>query len=229
MKKTVSILILFIVLGTLGYGVYRVFLRPSLSDEVPAVEQNDTGVSATQIIAVGDSLTAGYGLPLAESYPAQLEERLLAEGYSVKVVNAGISGETTAGLLERVEFIKQNKPDIILITIGGNDALRNLPIEQTKNNITSIIQSFKEILPAEKIFLMQIRSPLNAGLVYAGKFNSMYEEISESEKVVLVPFVESRVFLNSAFMSGDGIHPNKEGYAFLVDKYIYPAVEKILE
>ncbi|MDQ3076200.1 MAG: arylesterase [bacterium] len=228
MKTTVNIAILVVLLGALGYGVYALFFRKS-SDKVPERERSDAVVSSTQIVAVGDSLTAGYGLPLAESYPAQLEQKLRADGYSVTVVNAGISGETTAGLLERVDFIKETKPDIILITIGGNDALRSLPIEQTKNNITKIVQSFKEILSAEKIFLMQIRSPLNAGLAYAQKFNTMYEEISKSEKIVLVPFVESKVFLNSSFMSGDGIHPNKEGYAFLVDKYIYPAVEKALE
>lgn len=231
MKKTINILIIIIVLGALGYGAYAVFFRAPVDEALVAkpIDTVDTEASTTQILAVGDSLTAGYGLPLAESYPAQLEEKLRAGGYSVTVVNAGISGETTAGLLERADFIKETKPDMILITIGGNDALRNLPIEQTKDNLGRIVRSFKEILPAQKILLMQIRSPLNAGLSYTQSFNAMYPDIAISEGIVLVPFVETQVFLNSALMSGDGIHPNKAGYALLVDQYIYPAVEKVLK
>ncbi|MFN4181221.1 MAG: arylesterase [Candidatus Paceibacteria bacterium] len=223
MKKTTSLIFIGVVLVGLswaGFAMYRSQKTANTANTSPT--QSEKG--DIKIIAVGDSLTAGYGLPLAESYPMQLEKKLNENGFSVEVINAGVSGETTAGLLERVDFIKSNEPDMILITIGGNDALRNLPIENTEKNIRAILQGFKKTVPEDKIFLMQVRSPLNAGLAYATRFNAMYEELSKQEGVHLVPFVETEVFLNSDLMLEDRIHPNKAGYAKLIDKYIYKAV-----
>lgn len=228
MKKTIKILFFVLGLLILFFANYYFFF---IKERKPAENVNITNnniENAKKIIAVGDSLTAGYGLPLSESYPAQLEKKLTENKYNVKVINAGISGETTAGLLERVEFIKSNNPYMILITIGGNDALRNLPIENTEANIFSIIKSFKEILPAERIFLMKMKSPLNAGLLYASKFNEMYEKVAKQEGINLVPFLETEVFLNSNLMLEDRIHPNADGYKFLIDKYIYKAVARSL-
>ncbi len=228
MKKTISILFLVLILIVLsGYGLsfYRSHKKQSSVDTIA-----QKGEEATiKIIAVGDSLTAGYGLPLAESYPVQLEKKIKEAGYSVDIINAGISGETTAGLLERSDFILSNNPDMILITIGGNDALRSLPINQTKQNLKNIIKKFKNNVPADKIFLMQVRSPLNSGISYALSFNSMYKEIAETEGIKLIPFVETEVFLNNSLMLEDGIHPNKKGYELLIDKYILPSILKELQ
>lgn len=189
------------------------------------VNNNQESSDAIKIIAVGDSLTAGYGLNLNESYPMQLERKLQENSFNVEVINAGISGETTAGLLDRVDFIKSNAPGMILITIGGNDALRNLPLESTEENILAIIQSFKELVPANKIFLMEIKAPLNRGIAYANQFNSIYEKISKQENINLVPFVTSEVFLDSTLMLEDRIHPNQKGYELIIEKYIYKAVK----
>lgn len=225
MKKIISIVIIFFALAG-GLYYFGVFDNTQTSRRSTSETKNESSNEGDlfKIIAVGDSLTAGYGLPLDDSYPMQLEARLLADGHEVEVVNAGISGETTAGLLDRVEFIKSNNPDMVLITIGGNDALRNLPIANTEENITKIIQSLKEVLPAEKIFLMSAQAPLNLGLAYVNKFNSMYENIEEKEGIHVVPFVVSEVFLDGALMQDDRIHPNKTGYAKLIDKFIYKEV-----
>ncbi|MFM7088625.1 MAG: arylesterase [Candidatus Paceibacterota bacterium] len=223
MKKTTSFAFIIVVLAGLSWAGYALYKTQNTESRVntPATQAEK---GETKIIAVGDSLTAGYGLPLAESYPMQLENKLQENGFSVEVINAGVSGETTAGLLERVEFIKSNEPEMILITIGGNDALRNLPIENTEKNIRAILRVFKEVVPGENIFLMQVRSPLNAGLAYATRFNAIYTDLAKQEGVHLVPFVETEVFLNSDLMLEDRIHPNKAGYAKLIEKYIYKAV-----
>ncbi len=230
MKKTISLI--FIPLFILGFGAYYFGVfdnsKTNSDNNLNTQTKKETG-ELFKIIAVGDSLTAGYGLSLTDSYPMQLEAKLKAGGYEVEMVNAGISGETTAGLLERVEFIKSNNPDMVLITIGGNDALRNLPVDKTEDNITKIIQSLKEILPADKIFLMSAQAPLNLGLAYVNKFNSIYENVEEKEGIHLVPFVVSEVFLDSSLMQDDRIHPNEAGYARLIDKYIYKAVTEELE
>lgn len=227
MKKTIKILLLIVFLVG-AFSVYYFdffnFFNKKLNNSI-TINNNQENADAIKIIAVGDSLTAGYGLNLNESYPMQLEKKLQENYYNVEVINAGISGETTAGLLDRVEFIKSNNPGMILITIGGNDALRNLPLESTEENILAIIQSFKELVPANKIFLMEIKAPLNRGIAYANQFNSIYEKISKQEKINLVPFVTSEVFLDSSLMLEDRIHPNQKGYELIIDKYIYKAVK----
>ncbi len=227
MKKIIKIFLLIVFLaGAFSVYYFDFFnLFNKKLNNSSTINNNQESADAIKIIAVGDSLTAGYGLNLNESYPMQLEKKLQENSYNVEVINAGISGETTAGLLDRVDFIKSNDPEMILITIGGNDALRNLPIEDTEENILAIIKSFKELVPANKIFLMEIKAPFNRGIAYANQFNSIYEKISKQEKINLVPFVTSEVFLDSTLMLQDRIHPNKKGYELIIEKYIYKAVK----
>lgn len=173
MKKIISLIIILLI----GIGGVFYFYSPhptspnrggvSALAPLPFGEGQGKGllVKKVKVIAVGDSLTAGYGLNLDDSYPNQLEKKLLENNYNVQIINAGVSGETTAGLLERIDFIKNQKPEIILITIGGNDALRALPVTETEKNILTIVKSFKEVLPANKIFLMQIQAPANLGIL----------------------------------------------------------------
>lgn len=230
MKKTIKILLL-IIFFAFAFSVYYFdffnLFKTEVNNSTISNDQQEE-INIIKIIAVGDSLTAGYGVNLNESYPIQLEKKLQENSFNVEVINAGISGETTAGLLDRVEFIKSNTPDMILITIGGNDALRNLPIESTEENILAIIKSFKEIVPANKIFLMEIKAPLNRGIAYANQFNLIYEKVAKQEKINLVPFVTSEVFLDSSLMLEDRIHPNQKGYQLIIDKYIYKIVSREL-
>jgi acyl-CoA thioesterase I len=180
------------------------------------------------IIAFGDSLTAGYGLPAGESYPAQLETALKAEGKQVEVINAGVSGETTRGNLERAAFIRAQNPDIVLLGIGGNDALRVLPVSETRANITRTIETLKEGDNPPAIILLSMQSPLNSGLRYKQEFDAVYAEIAQAQSITLVPFLTTEVFLNQDNKLQDGIHLNKIGYGIVVKKYLLePVVEAI--
>lgn len=228
MRRTISIvLILFI----LVFGVYFFGYENKITESrnILSEVKEETKINKIKILAIGDSLTAGYGLRLDESYPKILERKLLESNLNVEVINAGVSGETTAGLLERIEFIKKQNPEIVLITIGGNDALRGLPVSETRKNIREIISSLKENLQSSKIFLTQIQAPANLGFAYIRDFNNVYEEIAKQEKINLVPFVVPEVFTKSNLMQNDGIHPNTAGYEYLVDKFILERVKQSLK
>lgn len=222
MKNFKLILIILIPLVLVGFFLARIFFNDSDSN---FSNENNLEEEYT-IIAFGDSLTAGYGLPLYESYPAQLEDKLKAEGLNVKVINAGVSGETTKGNNERANFVKEQKPDMVILGIGGNDALRALPILEMKNNMKSTIEIIKNAETKPKIILLQIQSPLNAGFKYKSEFDQVYKDLAKEYDLPLVPFLVSSVFLNPDLMLEDRIHPNKEGYKKLVDEYVAPAVLK---
>lgn len=230
MKKTLKyIFALFVLLALVASMVYLFIVSyqkdtsniPKI-DESMSTEEEKRNEADLTILAVGDSLTAGYNLPLSDSYPKILERKLLDAGKNVEVINAGVSGETTAGLLDRAQFISEQKPDILIITTGGNDFFRNLPIEKTRENIEKSIQIFKQEIKAENIYLLQIEATANLGLKYRNEFNELYKEIADKEKIGLLPFVVSEVFLDSRKMLPDAIHPNKDGYEFIVDTYIFP-------
>lgn len=176
------------------------------------------------IIAFGDSLTAGHGLPEGESYPRQLENKLRADGYSVRVINSGVSGETTAGNKARASFIASQNADIVLLGIGGNDALRYLPIEETKKNIEETIDILKANSKTQ-VILLGMRAPMNTGIAYKRQFDGMYQTIANTNNIPLIPFVTDEIFLNKNFKLEDGIHLNKEGYKKIVDEYIYPVIK----
>ncbi len=191
--------------------------------DVPSVTEADM-----RIIAFGDSLTAGYGLPLSESYPAQLEGMLTGEGYDVRVINAGVSGETTRGNLERVPFIRGQNPDVVLLGIGGNDALRQLPISETKKNIAATIEALRSGENPPSIILLTMQSPLSAGTEYKQEFDAMYQEFANTYNLPLVPFITEEVFFDTSKTLPDGIHLNRDGYEVVAREYILPAVIDVL-
>lgn len=183
---------------------------------------------AVRIIAFGDSLTAGYGVSQSEAYPAQLEKALQAKGYDVAVINSGVSGETTRGNLERAPFIRSQNPDVVLLGIGGNDALRALPLAATEQNIRQTIAILQDEETPPVILLLKMQSPLNAGRDYKRRFDSIYEEIATDKGLVLVPFITAELFLEADNKLADGIHYNQVGYSKIVEHYVLPALEEIL-
>ncbi len=220
-------LILILSGGIIALTVFFVFRSLSSNTQTSLPVEEGT-VSETLIIAFGDSLTAGYGLPLSESYPAQLQERLQSEGYSVKVINAGVSGETTRGNLERASFIRNQNPDIVLLGIGGNDALRYLPIEETEKNMRATIETLQGGEDAPRIVLLHMQAPITSGLGYKQKFDTLYEDLSDEYDLTLVPFYTKEVFLNPDYKLDDGIHFNREGYAYIVEEYLLEEVLNLL-
>ena len=155
MKKATS-LIVIVVLVLIVIGFFWLRGGSSAAPVTPRAIAPETGV---KIIAFGDSLTAGYGLSASEGYPAQLEAALRAEGLSVTVINSGVSGETTRGNLERAAFIRNQNPDLVLLGIGGNDALRQLPIEETQKNIEETITTLQGGVNPPVVVLLEMQAP----------------------------------------------------------------------
>jgi acyl-CoA thioesterase-1 len=213
----------------LSMAAYFMFVLDDNQSALNDISKRESAVGGVTIIAFGDSLTAGYGLPVSESYPAQLEQALIAKDLNVTVINSGVSGETTKGNLERAAFIRSQNPDIVLLGIGGNDALRALPIEETKKNILETVTTLKGGENPPVVMLLQMQSPLNAGLSYKRAFDAMYEDIAASQNIILLPFLTAEVFLKQENKLSDGIHLNKNGYAKVVELYLAEPVAEVVE
>ncbi len=234
MKKIVSIALVLIFVIAIFF-VYLFFQKkdtstvplPPLSKEKNREESKEKG--STLIIAFGDSLTAGYGLPLPESYPSQLEEALLKKGYTVKVINAGVSGETTKGNSERANFIASQNPNIALLGIGGNDALRALPLDETEKNMRKTIEILKSASSSPRVYLLQMQAPLNGGLEYKKSFDALYPKLAKEFSLPLVPFITESLFGDKKNVLPDGIHLNKRGYSIFVNDILVSEVELFLK
>lgn len=169
------------------------------------------------ILAFGDSLLAGYGLDDGESYPDRLEQALRARGVNAKIANAGISGDTTAAGLQRLDFTLKNqpvKPELVIISLGGNDMLRSLPPAETRANLEKMLERLK----AEKIpvVLLGMLAAPNLGKDYAAKFNPIYPQLAEKYGAVLVPFFLQPVIDKPDLMQGDHVHPTAIGIDAIV-------------
>jgi acyl-CoA thioesterase I len=164
------------------------------------------------ILFFGDSLTAGYGLNPEDAFPALVEKSLIKKGVNVRVVNAGLSGETTAGGLARVDWILRQPMDVFVLELGGNDGLRGLPIDQTKNNLQTIIDRVKARYPSCKIVLAGMMVPPNMGPEYSKSFQGVFREVATKNKVTFMPFILEGVGGIEKLNQADGIHPNVEGH-----------------
>ena len=168
------------------------------------------------IVAFGDSLTAGYGVAPEESYPALLGARLRAEGLPYRVVNAGVSGDTSAGGLRRVDWALKLKPEIALVELGANDALRGQDLETTRANLDAIVARFEA--GGARVLLLGMRLPPNYGGRYAAAFEKVYTDVARDRKVPLMPFFLDGVGAVGRLNQPDGIHPTAEGYRLIVER-----------
>lgn len=216
-------IIALIVIG-LSIGLYVLFSGTTSPINQAGTNSSATSTADTTIVAFGDSLTAGYNLPENEAYPAQLEDKFIAAGYSVRVINSGVSGETSRGNLERAPFIRTQNPAVVLLGIGGNDALRSLSVSETKSNIEKTIQILQSGDNPPVVYLLQMQAPLNSGADYKQSFDALYSSLAQTYDIELTPFLTEEIFLNPANVLSDGIHLNKKGYGLVVDQHIYPAV-----
>jgi len=178
-----------------------------------------------QILALGDSLTAGFGLPSGAAFPARLEARLKAEGIAVRVINGGVSGDTTAGGVARLDWALSDKPDIVILELGANDALRGVEPAQTRANLDKMIARIQAA--GAKILLLGMRAPPNLGEEYAHEFERIYPELAQRHGVKLYPFMLEGVAMDPKFNQPDGLHPNERGVAALVDR-IAPYVKELI-
>ncbi len=164
---------------------------------------------------MGDSLTAGYGLLESQSYPALLQQRLDTEGYEFEVVNAGVSGDTTAGGLRRLDWALEGNVRVLIVALGGNDGLRGLAFAEMKQNLTAIVQRAKERGIA--VILAGMEAPPNFGQEYATGFRQAFRDVALKERVIFIPFLLQNVAGRPELNQGDGIHPNVQGTAIVAD------------
>lgn len=178
------------------------------------------------LVAFGDSLTAGFGVSPEESYPARLQERLLLSGYRYRVVNAGVSGDTTAGGLRRVEWVLKSAPDLVILELGANDGLRGLNLAETRANLDQIIQRL--LSGGTTVVVAGMKIPPNYGADYTREFQAMYADLARRHGVPFIPFFLEGVAAHAELNQADGIHPTGSGYAVVVAR-LWPVLEPLLK
>jgi len=192
----------------------------------PVTKQEAAPAVAGTIVAVGDSLTAGYGLDETDAYPAQLERRLREAGNPWRVVNAGISGETSSGALSRMNWVLTLKPDIVVLVTGANDGLRGIDPKVTEKNLDEMVRILKE--RNVTVVLGGMKMVTNLGRAYTGAFSAVYPAVARRHDLILVPFFLEGVAGRADLNQDDGIHPTAEGYRIVVDT-VFPFVVKAIE
>jgi len=178
------------------------------------------------IVALGDSLTAGLGVTPDEAWPALLEAQLRREGHDYRVVNAGVSGDTTAGGLRRVDWVMRAQPEIVIVALGANDGLRGQSVEALRENLARIVERLRA--RNVRVLLAGMRVPPNYGESYGRRFAAVFPEVARRSGATLMPFLLEGVAAVPALNQGDGIHPNAEGHRVIARRimaYLAPLLE----
>jgi len=189
------------------------------------------GAAALQpknILFLGDSITAGYGLEPAQAYPALIQAKIEAKRWPFKAINAGQSGDTSAGGLNRLNWLLKNRVDVLILELGGNDGLRGLPAETTQNNLQAIIDRTRAKYPEVKIVLAGMQVPPNMGADYAKKFNAIFPALAKKNQAALIPFVLEGVGGVRTLNLPDGIHPTAKGHE-IVAANVWKVLEPVLK
>jgi len=180
------------------------------------------------VLFLGDSITAGYGVDPSQAYPAIIQNRIDARGWRFKVINAGQSGDTSAGGLSRLEWLLKNRIDILVLELGANDGLRGLPVESTKKNLQAIIDRTRKRYPQVKIIIAGMKLPPNWGRDYNRRFEGMFSELAKKNKTALIPFVLEGVGGMRNLNLSDAIHPTPEGHK-LVAANVWKVLEPVIK
>ena len=182
------------------------------------------------VVFFGTSLTAGPGLEPEQAYPALVGKLAAADGIPIRAVNAGLSGETTAGAVRRIDWVLRTPADVVVIETGANDALRGLDPDSARSNIERVITRVKSVQPGALIVLVQMEAPPNFGLSYTRRFHAIYPEVAAREKLVLMPFLLRGVAGIGSLNQADGVHPNVAGAKIVaanVWKSLAPLVKEL--
>lgn len=192
----------------------------------PAHAQSTPSAAPIRIAFLGDSLAAGFGVKPTEAIPIRLQAALQAEGRNVEILNHGVSGDTTAGGLDRVDWMLADKPDIVIVELGGNDALRAIDPATTERNLDAIVTKLKDAKVA--VWLIGMLAPRNLGPQYAQSFDGIYKKLADKHGLPLYPFILEGVAQDAALNQADGIHPNPKGVDVVV-KNLLPFVTRNLD
>ncbi|WP_189603284.1 arylesterase [Salinimicrobium marinum] len=186
--------------------------------------ETETGV----ILFFGNSLTAGLGVESEEAFPALIQEKLDSLRLDFEVVNAGLSGETTAGGRNRIDWVLNQDVEVFVLELGANDGLRGVPVEETKRNLQAIINTVREKNPDTQIILAGMQMPPNMGKDYTSRFSNIFPELAEENEVHLIPFLLENVGGIAELNQNDGIHPTAEGQKILAEN-VWDVLEPIVE
>ena len=218
-----SFILMAVFFSACGVSTAEIQTNKRVEKKPPAQITNDR----PKIVAFGDSLTAGFGLAEKESYPYLLQEKLKADGYNYEVINAGVSGETSLGGLERIDWVlEQENVKILVLELGANDLLRGLPVAKMKSNLSSIIKRAKA--KNVEVLLCGMLAPPTMGAQYQREFVLVFPDLASEYKVEFLPFVLEGIALDPKLNQGDGIHPNAEGSKVLTAN-VYNALEPLLK
>ena len=206
----------------------------SASEKAPVEEKNEASSEvATEtseektILFFGNSLTAGLGLEQDETFPAVIQEKLDSLGLNYEVINAGLSGETTASGRNRIEWVLNQDVDVFVLELGANDGLRGIPVEETRRNLQAIIDIVKEKNPETEIILAGMQIPPNLGQEYTTEFRNLFPELAEENNLELIPFLLEGVAGNPQLNQGDGIHPTAEGQEIVAEN-VWEVLEEVV-
>jgi acyl-CoA thioesterase-1 len=204
------------------------FARSASAPEGERREGKPSGTSTAplpRVVVLGDSLTAGLGLPVGAAFPGLLQSHLDRAGHRVEVVNAGVSGDTTAGGLRRLEWALAGDVRILIVALGGNDGLRGLPVDEVKRNLETIVERAAQ--RGVQVLLAGMEAPPNFGPAYTAGFRQVFRDVAARHRVTFVPFLLTGVAGNADLNQADGIHPNAEGARMIAD-HLWPVLEPMV-
>lgn len=209
-----------------AYGRFAALVNSLLIVVVLAIGPANAQNAPVKIAVLGDSLAAGYGITPEQAFPVRLEAALKAQGRTVTILNQGVSGDTTAGGLDRLDWMLADKPDIVLVELGGNDALRGIDPAVTEKNLAAIIEKLQAAHVT--VWLAGMMAPRNLGSDYVTAFDGIYKRLADKYKVPLYPFILDGVAQDPALNQADGLHPNPKGAEIVAD-HLLPFVTKNLD
>jgi acyl-CoA thioesterase I len=205
--------------------------KPASPPESPAAVADSTPAATLDdrrtILFLGTSLTAGLGLEPDSAYPQQIQRKIDASRLPYQVVNAGVSGETSAGLLRRLDWVLRRPADVIVVETGANDGLRGLPVSATRATISDVLSRIRRERPSATIALVQMEAPPNLGQEYTSEFRAMFPELAREHGTTLIPFLLEGVAGESRLNQGDGMHPNNAGER-IVAANVWRALQPLL-
>lgn len=199
-----------------------------VSDAESRVGRQAEGSSKPVILFLGNSLSAGYGIDSESAFPSLIQKRIDSLGWEFHVVNAGLSGETTSGGLRRVDWLLRQPIRVLVLELGGNDGLRGVPVEVTRENLEQIIAKTRQRYPESEIVLAGMQIPPNLGHDYTRRFRGIYTSLAESEDTHLIPFLLEGVGGVDSLMQGDGIHPTVEGHKIVAEN-VWDVLKPVLD
>src|SRR5689334_1844007 len=213
--------------GDEGGGTVAKGSTPSGSDSVRGSATAVASPATHTLLFIGTSLTAGLGLNPDSAYPQLIQEKIESAQLPFEVVNAGVSGETTAGLLRRLDWLLKGTFDVVVVESGANDGLRGTPVATVKENLRTILSRIRAARPAARVLLVQMEAPPNMGPEYTRAFHALYADVAKETGATLIPFLLQGVAGDRDLNQADGIHPNQRGEHIVADN-VWRSIEPVL-